>query len=160
MLTCSLQFHWGSVTMALRILTSYYKHFTCSYEYITNRYVYFTYSYVLFTIWANCRNVWYNCNLFLSYAMLSLWLSVVSCRMMIHCNLQDLYIYWQKIVSSIMNYIFFFFLFSFLLMARHYLITVSRLVVRLTLCQYLVLLSYRRSTLLPMSSNPVEITIS
>ncbi len=42
MLTCYLRFHLNRVTIALRIVTSYYEHFTCSYEYFNNRYVYFT----------------------------------------------------------------------------------------------------------------------
>ena len=36
MLTSCLRFHTDRVTMALRIVTSYYEHFTCSYEYCTD----------------------------------------------------------------------------------------------------------------------------
>jgi len=52
-LTYCIRFHPGRVTMALRIVTSYYEYFTNRYAYVT---YYYVYSYVLFTI---CGKVYF-----------------------------------------------------------------------------------------------------
>ena len=63
--------------MALRIVTSFCEHFTCSYEYCTNRYVYFKYSYVSLTFRGKGIQA---ANLNTSFSVVIFWLKIVRTR--------------------------------------------------------------------------------